>query len=50
MTVDDAHDGQANKEAVKSKLDPFSPPYVPNLHIGELRDEDEREEFAVLVS
>lgn len=30
--------------------DPFAQPYNPNLHIGDLKDEDETTEYAVLVS
>jgi len=30
-------------------LDPFAPPYNPNLHIGELKDEGSEEEFVVFV-
>jgi hypothetical protein len=31
------------------KFDPFSPPYVSNLHLGELKDEEEGEEYVILV-
>ncbi|CCM01925.1 uncharacterized protein FIBRA_03998 [Fibroporia radiculosa] len=31
-----------------SRPDPFSPPYVPNLYLGELRDEEEGAEYVVL--
>lgn len=30
------------------KFDPFSPPYVPNLHIGDLKDEVDGDEYVVL--
>ncbi|KAI0093107.1 ATP adenylyltransferase-domain-containing protein [Irpex rosettiformis] len=30
------------------KFDPFAPPYVPNLHIGELKDEQEGDEYVIL--
>ena len=36
------HDGKRH--------DPFSPPYVPSLHLGDLRDEEEGVDYAVLVS
>ncbi|KAL5507168.1 APA2 [Sanghuangporus vaninii] len=32
------------------KPDPFAPPYIPNLLVGELRDEEEGEEFAILLN
>lgn len=31
------------------KFDPFAPPYVPNLYVGDLKDEDEGDEYVVLV-
>lgn len=38
-------------EPVLSKPpDPFDPPYNPNLFLGELKDEEEGLEYAVLVS
>jgi sulfate adenylyltransferase (ADP) / ATP adenylyltransferase len=36
------HDGK--------KFDPFAPPYIPNLHLGDLKDEVEGDEYVVLVS
>jgi len=30
--------------------DPFEPPYNPNLHVGDLRDEDNAEDYAVLLN
>ncbi|KAG1746135.1 ATP adenylyltransferase-domain-containing protein [Suillus lakei] len=35
-------------EAGSKKPDPFAPPYVPNLHIGDLRDESSGAEYGVL--
>ncbi|KAH9859105.1 ATP adenylyltransferase-domain-containing protein [Lenzites betulinus] len=32
----------------KTKPDPFAPPYVPNLFLGEVRDEEEGDEYAIL--
>ncbi|KAL5528319.1 APA2 [Sanghuangporus sanghuang] len=32
------------------KPDPFAPPYIPNLLVGELRDEEEGEEFVILLN
>lgn len=34
----------------EKREDVFNPPYNPNLYVGELRDEDEGIEYAVLVS
>ncbi|EIM83050.1 uncharacterized protein STEHIDRAFT_102585 [Stereum hirsutum FP-91666 SS1] len=39
----DAHTG-------KGKPDPFMPPYVPNLYIGELKDEEEGDEYVFLLN
>ncbi|KAG1865810.1 ATP adenylyltransferase [Suillus subalutaceus] len=30
--------------------DPFAPPYVPNLHVGDLRDESSEAEYGVLLN
>ncbi|KAJ7187952.1 ATP adenylyltransferase-domain-containing protein [Mycena filopes] len=30
--------------------DPFEPPYNPNLHVGDLRDEENAEDYAVLLN
>ncbi|EKM54234.1 uncharacterized protein PHACADRAFT_123099 [Phanerochaete carnosa HHB-10118-sp] len=30
------------------KFDPFTPPYVPNLHLGDLKDEVDGDEYVVL--
>ena len=30
----------------KRETDPFAPPYVPNLHLGELKDTEEDAEYA----
>jgi len=37
-------------ETVKKTLDPFAPPYIPNLYLGELKDEIDEEEYVLLVS
>lgn len=43
--------GAANANHEKEKrTDVFKPPYNPNLYIGELRDEEEGNEYVVLVS
>jgi ATP adenylyltransferase len=34
----------------EKRADVFEPPYNPNLYVGELRDEEEGTEYAVLVS
>ncbi|PPQ98785.1 hypothetical protein CVT24_003343, partial [Panaeolus cyanescens] len=31
-------------------IDPFAPPYNPNLYIGELKDEETQEEFVILLN
>ncbi|KAI0074645.1 hypothetical protein K474DRAFT_1647701 [Panus rudis PR-1116 ss-1] len=37
------------KKAEKgSKPDPFAPPYIPNLYLGELRDEEDGADYVVL--
>ncbi|KAH7924250.1 hypothetical protein BV22DRAFT_1105598 [Leucogyrophana mollusca] len=36
-------------EVIK-KADPFAPPYVPNLHVGDLRDEDSSGDYVVLLN
>ncbi|KAJ7045808.1 ATP adenylyltransferase-domain-containing protein [Mycena alexandri] len=42
-----AHD----KTPLKNKGgDPFEPPYNPNLHVGDLRDEDNTEDYVVLLN
>lgn len=33
----------------KKAFDPFAPPYNQNLFVGELRDEDNAEDYVVLV-
>lgn len=30
-------------------FDPFTPPYNPNLYVGEIKDEESQEEFIILV-
>ena len=37
------------EEQEKKRPDPFAPPYVPNLLLGEVRDEFEGHEYVVLV-
>jgi len=32
------------------KLDPFAPPYNPQLHVGDLRDEEGGDEYAILLN
>ncbi|OCH91438.1 hypothetical protein OBBRIDRAFT_818769 [Obba rivulosa] len=39
-------EAQLDKQAKKS--DPFTPPYVPALHLGDLKDKEEGIEYAVL--
>jgi ATP adenylyltransferase len=41
--------GAGNHEK-ETRADVFKPPYNPNLHVGELRDEEEGTEYVVLVS
>lgn len=36
-------------DETSKKYDPFAPPYVPNLHVGDLRDESSGTEYGVLV-
>ncbi|KAJ7130854.1 ATP adenylyltransferase-domain-containing protein [Mycena crocata] len=36
--------------AKPTKHDPFEPPYNPNLYVGELRDEDNAEDYVVLLN
>ena len=47
----DAEADARNSQVVNGgkKSDPFAPPYVPNLHVGELKDEQEGDEYVVLV-
>ncbi|KAJ7495961.1 ATP adenylyltransferase-domain-containing protein [Mycena galericulata] len=35
---------------LKTKGDPFEPPYIPNLLVGDLRDEDNAEDYVVLLN
>lgn len=35
---------------VSKSKDPFSPPYIPGLFLGELKDEEEGQEYVLLVS
>ena len=34
----------------EKRTDVFKPPYNPNLYVGELQDEEEGTEYAILVS
>ncbi|KAJ7268691.1 ATP adenylyltransferase-domain-containing protein [Mycena haematopus] len=38
------------QDDTKKAFDPFQPPYNHNLHIGELRDEDNAEDYVVLLN
>ena len=49
-TPDFSEDAPAAKEQEKKRHDPFAPPYVPNLYLGEVRDEAEGNEYVILVS
>ena len=42
-------DTNAGVSVEKGKTDPFAPPYIPNLLVGEFKDEVEDDEYAVLV-
>ncbi|KAI0793174.1 HIT-like domain-containing protein [Abortiporus biennis] len=44
----DSEEDQKKAELHGKKTDPFAPPYVPNLLIGELKDEEEDAEYVVL--
>ena len=46
----DADERRATLEQQGKRHDPFSPPYVPNLLLGDLKDEQEGDEYVVLVS
>ncbi|KAG2342474.1 hypothetical protein BDR05DRAFT_1060214 [Suillus weaverae] len=42
---------QANQlDETAKNSDPFAPPYVPNLHVGDLRDESSGAEYGVLLN
>ncbi|KAJ2918606.1 hypothetical protein MD484_g1815, partial [Candolleomyces efflorescens] len=44
-------DTTASEAAADStKIDPFAPPYNPQLHVGDLRDELTEEEFVILLN
>ena len=45
-----ADEQRAILEHEGKRHDPFAPPYVPNLHLGDVRDEEEGIDYAVLVS
>ncbi|KAH9895084.1 ATP adenylyltransferase-domain-containing protein [Cubamyces lactineus] len=47
-TPDFNEDAPAAKEQEKKRHDPFAPPYVPNLYLGEVRDEAEGNEYVIL--
>lgn len=50
LNVDPTADpGVVNQDHEAKRLDPFAQPYNPNLHVGDLADEN-GEEYAVLVS
>ncbi|KAG1746300.1 ATP adenylyltransferase-domain-containing protein [Suillus occidentalis] len=38
------------QDATSKNSDPFAPPYVPNLHVGDLRDESSGAEYGVLLN
>jgi ATP adenylyltransferase len=40
---------QSDSDKTSKNFDPFAPPYVPNLHVGDLRDESSGAEYGVLV-
>ena len=40
---------EGTQTQTEKKRDPFAPPYVPNLLLGEVRDELEGREYVVLV-
>lgn len=42
-------DSKLVNERSPGKPDPFAPPYIRNLLVGELKDDDDGEEFIVLV-
>ena len=44
-----AADANASAPTERKKRDPFAPPYVPNLLLGEVRDEFEGHEYVILV-
>lgn len=41
--------GNAQLEKGARPSDPFSPPYIPALYLGELRDEEEGAQYVILV-
>ncbi|KAI0330995.1 hypothetical protein GY45DRAFT_1249770 [Cubamyces sp. BRFM 1775] len=47
-TPDFSEDAPTAKEQEKKRHDPFAPPYVPNLYLGEVRDEAEGNEYVIL--
>ncbi|THH29206.1 hypothetical protein EUX98_g4982 [Antrodiella citrinella] len=47
LPVPQTDDKQEEKPDEKSKPDPFAPPYVPNLYLGELKDAEEDTEYVV---
>ncbi|KAI0744251.1 HIT-like protein [Daedaleopsis nitida] len=47
-TPDFSKDAPSAEEQEKKRADPFAPPYVPNLLLGEVRDEFEGHEYVLL--
>jgi ATP adenylyltransferase len=41
---------QSDSDKTSKSSDPFAPPYVPNLHVGDLRDESSGAEYGVLLN
>ncbi|KAI8993865.1 ATP adenylyltransferase-domain-containing protein [Trametes punicea] len=47
-TPDFSESAPSTQEQERKRHDPFAPPYVPNLHLGEVRDEAEGNEYVIL--
>ncbi|KAI0630099.1 ATP adenylyltransferase-domain-containing protein [Trametes polyzona] len=47
-TPDFSKDAPPAAEQEKKRPDPFAPPYVPNLYLGEVRDEEDGAEYVIL--
>ncbi|KAI0369663.1 hypothetical protein BV20DRAFT_967644 [Pilatotrama ljubarskyi] len=47
-TPDFSKDAPTAEEQEKKRHDPFAPPYVPSLYLGEVRDEAEGNEYVIL--
>ncbi|KAI9061770.1 hypothetical protein FKP32DRAFT_1594300 [Trametes sanguinea] len=45
---DFSEDAPSPEQQEKKRHDPFAPPYVPNLYLGEVRDEAEGNEYVIL--